>query len=114
MYADNTHLLFSSKDITAIDEALNRDVDSVNNWLVYNKLTLNATKTEFMAIGSKQRLHTFPRPPHLTISRVPVNRVSTANPLGVYIEESLSWSSHIENLTKRVASGIDTRGNSLC
>ena len=108
MYADDTHLTFSSNDITAIDETLNRDLESVNNWLVSNKLTLNATKTEFMLIGSRQQLNTLPRPPHLTIGGVPVNQVSTAKSLGVYIQvdENLSWGSHIEKLIKKVASGV--------
>ena len=55
MYADDTHLTFSIKDITALDQALNRDVDSVNNWLVSNKLTLNAANTEFTVIRIRQR-----------------------------------------------------------
>ena len=61
-----------------------------------------------MLIGSRQRFNTFPRPPHLTIGGVPVNQVCTAESLGVYIDENLFWSSHIENLTMRAASGIDT------
>ena len=55
MYADDTHLTFSIKDITALDQVLNRDVDSVNNWLVSNKLTLNAANTEFTVIRLRQR-----------------------------------------------------------
>ena len=98
MYADDTHLTFSRNDRTAIDEILNRDLESVNNWLVSNKLTLNATKTEFMLIGSRQRLNTLPRPLHLTIGGVPVNQVSTAKFLSVYTDENLSWGSHIDKL----------------
>ena len=101
MYADDTHLTFSSNDISAINEVLNRDLDSVNNWLVSKKLTLNTTKTEFIVISSRQRLNTFSRPPHLTFGGVPVNRVCTAKSLGVYIDENLSWRSHGENLAKR-------------
>ena len=37
MYADDTHLTFASDDINTIDEALNRDLDLVNNWLISNK-----------------------------------------------------------------------------
>ena len=33
-------------------------IDNVHNWLRANKLTLNMTKTEFMLIGSRQRLST--------------------------------------------------------
>ena len=97
MYADDTHLTFSSNDITAIDEALNQDLDLVNNRLVSNKLTLNANETEFMVIGSRQCLNTFPRPPHLTIGDVPINQVSTAKSLGVYMDENLSWSFRTES-----------------
>ena len=98
MYADDTHLTFSSNDINAIDEILNRDLESVNYWRCSNKLTLNATKTEFMLIGSRQRLNTLPRPPHLSIGGVPVNQVSTAKFLSIYTDENLSWGSHIEKL----------------
>ena len=59
-----------------------------------------------MFICSRQRLNTLPRPPHLTIGGVPVNQVSTAKSLGVYIDENLSWGSHIEKLIKKVASGV--------
>ena len=79
MYADDTHLTFSSNGVTARDEVLNRDLNSVDNWLVSNKLTLNTTKTQFMVLGSRQRLNTFPRPPHLTIGGVPVNQVLWAS-----------------------------------
>ena len=66
MYADDTHLTFSSSEVTAIEEALNRDLESVNNWLVWNKLTLNSTKTEFnMLIGSRVFKNTLSRARHL-------------------------------------------------
>ena len=75
---------FSSNEVTAIEEALNRDLESVTNWLVWNKLTLNSTKTEFnMLISSRQRLNTLSRAPHLTLGDVSVDQVSTAKSLGV-------------------------------
>ena len=61
-----------------------------------------------MLIGSRQRLNTLPRPPHLTIGGVPVNQVSVsiAKSLGVDIDENLSWGSHNEKLIKKVASSL--------
>lgn len=67
MCADGMHLKFASNDVTSIEGALNRDLDSVNNWLVLNKLTL--------LIGSKQRLNTFSTPPHLTLANVSVDQL---------------------------------------
>ena len=37
----------------------NEDLLNVSEWLSANKLTLNQTKTEFMLIGSRQRISTF-------------------------------------------------------
>ena len=58
MYADNTPLTYASNNIHNIQTSLNEDLENVHNWLRANKLTLNMTKTEFMFIGSRQRLST--------------------------------------------------------
>ena len=45
-------------------------------WLAANKLTLNMTKTEFLLIGSKQRLNSTASPT-ATFSQFPIKQVST-------------------------------------
>ena len=85
---------------------LNQDLDNVHNWLRANKLTLNMTKTEFMLIGSRQRLSTLTDSPTITIHDSQVSQVTTAKSLGVTIDNKLDWSSHIDKLTKKVTSGI--------
>ena len=67
MYADDTHLTFASNCVDTINEVLNCDLAKVNEWLIVNKLTLNASKTEFMLIRSRQRLSTFDKSPSLSI-----------------------------------------------
>ena len=37
---------------------LYEDLLNISKWLIANKLTLNMTKTEFMLIGSRQKLNT--------------------------------------------------------
>ena len=58
MYADDTHLTYAGFSADNIQSCLNDDLVNVSNWLIANKLTLNMTKTEFMLIGSRQRLCT--------------------------------------------------------
>ena len=69
-----------------------------------NKLTLNATKTEFMLIGSRQRLSTLSDTLELSIDNVPIEQVSSVKSLGVHIDEKLTWHSHIDKLCKKIAS----------
>jgi len=64
------------------------------------------TKTEFMLIGSRQRLSTLTDSPTITINDNPVSQVTTAKSLGVTLDNKLDWSSYIGKLTKTVASGI--------
>ena len=83
MYADDTHLTFASKTVSNIGSYLNEEnLSRVHNWLTANKLTLNTSKTEFMLIGSRQRLSTFDTPPSLEIDGAPASQVTfTINPL---------------------------------
>jgi len=64
------------------------------------------TKTEFMPIGSRERLSSLIEFPTLAINDFQVSQVTTAKSLGVTIDDRLDWSSHIENVTKKVPSGI--------
>ncbi len=104
MFADDTHLTFSGADIRDIDQSLNQDLES--EWLAANKLTLNTSKTEFMLIGSRQRIRTFNSSPSLVINETPINRVNHVKSLGLNIDENLSWNKHIEIISKKIASGI--------
>ena len=56
MYADDTHLTYAGNNIHNIQTSLKEDLENVHSWLRAKKLTLNMTKTEFMLIGSRQRL----------------------------------------------------------
>ena len=106
MYADDTHLTYAGNCVDNLQLYLNQDLENVLNWLRANKLTLNRIKTEFMLIGSRQRLSTLAVSPTITIYDNQVTQVTTAKSLGVTIDNKLDWRSHIDKLTKKVASGI--------
>ena len=106
MYADDTYLTLAGNSVDSIELNLNEDLASISEWLTANKLTLNKSKTEFMIIGSRQRLKTLPHSPSLKIDGAPISQVPSTKSLGVYIDENLTWNVHIENLSKKIASGI--------
>ena len=106
MYADDTHLTYADNDISKIELNLNQDLVNVSEWLVVNKLTLNKSKTEFMLIGSRQRLNTFDNAPTIAINGTPIKQVPVSKSVFVHIDENLSWTVHIETISKRIASGI--------
>ena len=67
MYADDTHLTYARNNIHNIQTSLNEYLENVHGWVRANKLTLNMTKTDFMLIGSRQRLSTVIVSQHLRL-----------------------------------------------
>ena len=106
MYADDTHLTLAGNSANSIELNLNKDLASIREWLIAYKLTLNKSKTEFMLIGSRQRLRSFVHSPSLKIGGAQISQVPSTKSLGIYIDENLTWNVHIENLSKKIASGI--------
>ena len=93
-----------SIDADEMNNCINLDLERICVWLVVNKLTLNMTKTEFLLIGSEQRLLNFTAKPTASINRFPIKEVLTAKSLGVHIGENLTWECHVNELSKKIAS----------
>ena len=108
MCADDTHITYADVDVDSIQLNLNRDLGNLNKWLISNKLTLNTAETEFMLIGSRQKLSTLSSQPELSIDNVPIEKDTSVKSLGIFVNENLLWQTHIDKLSKKIASGIGT------
>ena len=82
------------------------DIQCLKNWLIANKLTLNVIKTEFMLVGSRQRIATMTENMNTFLNGISLNRVNCSKCLGVEIDEFLTWDTHIASVSKKVSSGI--------
>ena len=99
MFADDTNITFSASTLIDLEKCLNTELRSLNRWLISNKLSLNVAKTEFLVIGSNQRLHSLSDDQiNVEIIAKLITKVKEAKSLGVIIDEHLSWSNHIDAL----------------
>ena len=69
MFADDTCLYHQSSDISLLNEAINKDLTHVHNWLKGNKLSLNVMKTYSMLICTK------PKPKALKSKKIHVDKL---------------------------------------
>ncbi len=106
MFADDTQIETAGYDVNTIVEELNQDLENVSVWLSANKLTLNKTKTEYMIIGSNRRVNHINITPNIFIKDREINRVKTTKSLGIMIDETLSWNAQVDQITKKVNSGL--------
>ena len=107
MYADNASISVVPSTLPELESALNTELANLHEWLNVNKLSLNIAKTEFMLIGSRQRLATtIDHSLTVQIKGHKIDEVPHTKSLRVYIDQNLSWSKHVNETAKIVSSGI--------
>ena len=83
MFADDTALFFTGKDSIEIERNLNADLKLISQWLIENNgLDINPTKTEFMLIGTHQKLRRF-QPLELYLDNHIITKVETSKYLAL-------------------------------
>ena len=111
MYADDTSLSKAIRGIQDLKEQLIPAFVQVCKWLQCNKLNLNAIKTEFMMLGTHQRLHQLDYAPETTPFKLAVNdyeirRVRKDKYLGLIVDENLTWKEHIDYICGKIKRGV--------
>ena len=106
MYADDTSLTLSSSDPVDLQSKLNHDLAQIQTWLQANKLSLNVKKTKFSIIGSHNKLADLNHQFDVKINEHYLERAKTYKYLGIDLDESLSWDSHIDSVVKKASAGL--------
>ena len=57
LFADDTNMFNSSKDIETLQSVVNEELKLVSTWLKVNKLSLNIKKTHFMVFTKKRNAY---------------------------------------------------------
>ena len=99
LFADDPNLLYADKNLRSLEETVNNELVKVSDWLNANKLTLNATKSNFVIFRPYQRkmdysvnIQMFDSSNHFLTSLECKNHVKY---LGVLLDSHLSWKYHI-------------------
>ena len=105
LYADDTAIIYSDKQKAQIEKHLNNDMEIVKTWLDENKLTLNVKKTKSMLIGNKKLLN---EADYLDIrlDMDSIEQVGEFKYLGVWLDSSLKFTSHISKMSSKISSAI--------
>lgn len=95
------YLSFKPKDIRAAEVKFNQDLERVQAWAVSNSLLLNAKKTKYMILGTKnQTLQIANFCPKLFIGGEAVERVIEARNLGLILDEQLRFENHVSEMVR--------------
>ena len=103
-YADDTQILDSappnSNDLQVLKSRVEENIQSLQQWFSLNSLKMNADKTCFILLGTKNsigRTSEFELEINDSIIR-PQNHIKM---LGVLLDQTLSWEPHISSIIRR-------------
>ena len=100
LFADDTSLFHSSKNIQQLESTLNNDLNNIQEWLLCNKLSLNVSKSSCVTFSPKQK-HT--RSLQLEINCEIIKEKTTTKYLGVIVDKHLTWKHHLESIKTKLA-----------
>ena len=103
LFADDTTLFYSAHSWTELSNALNEALISLCNWFKCNKLSLNVSKTNFIAFHSS-RSSTINL--NIMIDNEQISQVLYTKFLGVEIDYCLSWKYQIKKVENKISSII--------
>ena len=107
MYADDTAFYFAHQDMDEVSDALNQDLSKVYKWLCANKLSLHVGKTNTLLICNHQKRNFLPRTElQVNLNENIISQNDHLSYLGVHIDSSINFNTHIDMLVKKVNKAI--------
>jgi len=80
----------------------------VSNWFKTNKLSVNASKTNFMILGTPHMTnkHDYHDSLQIILDGTKLDRVTNTKFLGIVIDENITWKHHIDATSKTISRNI--------
>ena len=104
LFADDTNLFFSGKNINDLIQTVNTELEKIVMWLNVNKLSLNVKKTYYIIFSTKKKY--VESSEGLCINGENIIQVDSTKFLGVMQDSKLSWSDHIFYIKGKISKGL--------
>ena len=110
LFADVTNLLYADRDINSLERVVNAELSKFQEWLVANRLTLNAKKWNFVIFHPYQKK--LDRDVILKIFDIEtgdfvlLGQKTYIKYLGILIDSNPTWKYHISYITSKISKTI--------
>ena len=105
LYADDSALIVSGKDVQNISYCLSNELESCREWLVNNRLSLHLGKTESILFGSKVMLKKS-RPLSVSCDGNLIKSSNSVKYLGIVLDDTLSGNSIARDILKKAGARL--------
>ena len=106
LFADDTTVFYSNSNLDTLYDTINTELKEVCNWFKCNKLSLNASKTNLMFIGTPHQTKQINDCRHIYLDGCKLTCVTEAKFLGIIIDSNLTWIPHINSISKKCSKNL--------
>ena len=127
LFADDITLLYSHPDIPSKYNLINNELRETSNWFKANKLSVNASKTNYMMLGTSHMTNKYidvnkycdandtdnatnerscKQKTNVNLDSLSLERVESTKFLGIIIDENLTWKKHIDVISKTISRNV--------
>lgn len=101
LYADDTSIVVEAQDLHELESKANEELQTIDNFMSANKLSINAKKTVYLIFTPKSKKH---HSINLYIANQKLEEVPEAKFLGIHIDNKLTFSSHFKHIMSKLRS----------
>jgi len=111
LYADDTAIITTQRTPVLLVSYLQTYISHLERWLTEWRIAVNVSKSSAIIFARAGRRLIQPR--SVTLFGEPINWVDTIRYLGVTLDKQLTWSPHMEQLSRRTAQRMGLLGPPL-
>ncbi len=107
LFADDTVIYSSDDNLDSLIEKIQRDLNVVSNWCSFNKLCLNAKKTNILCFSKSFNRHlNYDNIPKLKLLGQEIKYVNQCDYLGIKLDNKLSMIPYMNKVKSQVVHKI--------
>lgn len=105
MFADDTTIIMTDKNINTLQQRINLEMEKVSEWFKANQLSLNKNKSHVMLFTNQKKTNN-----HnnfiVNIDNIPLRLTDQTTFLGVVLDCRLKWDIHVDKIASKVSKFI--------
>ena len=105
-FADDTNIFVADHNLNNLICNINYELQVISEWFQVNKLSVNVNKTNFVLFVSPKKFYDHNNLVNQTLINgrpMPIKQVRSAQFLGVYLDEHLTWSDHVKTVIGKIS-----------
>ena len=103
LFADDTLLAVSDKDLNSAIERINMELQSIEHYLAINKLKLNTSKCKAMILTRQKQKHIDNNSVNIILNNAKLEIVNEIKYLGLILDNTLSFKNHYTYIKKNIS-----------